>query len=214
MNISAAEFSEWVSNALARSGLSQAALAEKLGAQLRAPMDRSKINKLVLGKRGLSAEEMIAISEICGVDLPTMQKQLPPVAVVGRVGAGARVPLIDAFEKGDGLYQVVRPPQLPGRGIVAVEVEGDSMAPMYQPGHLLFFTRHSHETVLEDDIGKPCVVEDACGMAWVKMLKRGSEAGLWNLISLNPSAESVWDVDVKWAAKVVFALPAEFAEKA
>lgn len=213
MNISAAEFSEWVSNALARSGLSQAALAEKLGAQLRAPMDRSKINKLVLGKRGLSAEEMIAISEICGVDLPTMQKQQPPVAVVGRVGAGARVPLIDAFEKGDGLYQVVRPPQLPGRGIVAVEVEGDSMAPMYQPGHVLFFTRHSHESVIADDIGKPCVIEDEHGMAWVKMLKRGSAPDLWNLVSLNPDAESAWDARIKWAARVQLALPSDLVQK-
>jgi phage repressor protein C with HTH and peptisase S24 domain len=137
-----------------------------------------------------------------------------PVAVVGRVGAGAKVPLADAYEKGDGLYHVARPPQIPANGVAAVEVEGDSMAPMYQPGHVLFFRRHADDAVLEDDIGKPCIIEDAEGMAWVKLLKRGSEPGRWNLVSLNPAAESVWDAQVKWAARVLLALPAELVEVA
>ncbi len=137
----------------------------------------------------------------------------PPIAVVGRVGAGASVPLVDAFEKGDGLYHVARPPQLPTNGVVAVEVEGDSMAPMYQPGHVLFFRRVADDAVLDTDIGKPCVIEDAEHHAWVKLLKRGSAPGLWNLISLNPSAESVWDVSILWAARVLLALPADLVEK-
>lgn len=204
---------QWVNDALEQSGLSQAALAEALEARLRIPMDRSKVNKMVLGKRGLSADEMIAIAEICSVGLPGLGVKPSPVAVVGRVGAGASVPLVDAFEKGDGLYHVARPHQLPSHGIVAVEVEGDSMAPMYQPGHVLFFRRHTNDGVLDADIGKPCVIEDAQHHAWVKLLKRGSEPGLWNLVSLNPSAESSWDVTILWAARVLLALPADLVEK-
>ena len=203
----------WINDALDRSGLSQAALAEALEARLRIPMDRSKVNKMVLGKRGLSADEMIAIADICGVGLPGLGIKPAPVAVVGRVGAGASVPLVDAFEKGDGLYHVARPPQLPNNGVVAVEVEGDSMAPMYQPGHVLFFRRVADGGVLESDIGKPCIVEDAEHHAWVKLLKRGSAPGLWNLISLNPSAESAWDVSILWAARVLMALPGDLIEK-
>lgn len=203
---------QWVSDALERSGLSQAALAEALEARLRIPMDRSKVNKMVLGKRGLSADEMIAIAEICSVDLPGLGVKPNPVSVVGRVGAGASVPLVDAFEKGDGLYHVARPPQLPHNGIAAVEVEGDSMAPMYQPGHVLFFSRKTHDGVLDGDIGKPCVIEDANHHAWVKLLKRGSETGLWNLVSLNPAAESAWDVHILWAARVLLALPADLVQ--
>lgn len=139
---------------------------------------------------------------------------VPRVAVAGRVGAGARVPLVDAYEAGDGLFHVVRPPILPASGVVAVQVDGDSMAPMYQPGHVLFFTRNTHEGILDEDIGKPCVVEDENGMAWVKLVKRGSAPGLWNLISLNPSADSAWDVKIKWAARVLLALPAELVEMA
>ncbi len=46
-----------------------------------------------------------------------------PIAVAGCVGAGARVDLLDAYEKGDGMYHVARPPQLKPHGIVAVEVK-------------------------------------------------------------------------------------------
>lgn len=105
------------------------------------------------------------------------------------------------------------PPQLPARGVVAVEVDGDSMAPMYQPGHILFYQRATHEGVLTEDIGKPCVIEDADGRAWVKVLKRGSQAGLWNLVSLNPLSESVWDKAIKWDSRVRLALPAELSER-
>lgn len=175
-------------------------------------MDRSKVNKMVLGKRGLTADEMIAIADICGVPIPGTEAQARPVAVVGRVGAGAKVPLVDAFEKGDGLHHVRRPPQVPAHDVVAVEVQGDSMAPMYQPGHVLFFRRSAPDAVLDTDIGRPCVIEDEQGDAWVKLLKRGSAPGLWHLISLNPSADSAWDVRIKWAARVILALPAELAE--
>lgn len=154
---------------------------------------------------GMTIDEIIALSG------PAAHR--PAVAVAGRVGAGARVPLHDGHEKGDGIYHVVCPPQIKPSGVVAVEVEGDSMAPMYQPGHVLFFTRHTHEGIPAEDIGNPCVVEDEDGNAWVKLVKRGSAPGLWNLISLNPSAESVWDVRIKWAARVRLAMPAELVQR-
>lgn len=204
----------WLSSALERSGMTQAALADAMTERMRATIDRSKVNKMMLGKRTISAEEMLAIAEITGAPLPSSQViNRPGVAVAGRVGAGAKIPLFDGFEKGDGLYHVACPPQIAPTGVVAVEVEGDSMSPMYQPGHVLFFTRHTHEGVLEEDIGKPCVVEDEAGNAWVKLVKRGSAPGLWNLVSLNPSAESAWDVRIKWAARVRMALPADVIER-
>ncbi len=140
-----------------------------------------------------------------------------PISVAGYVGAGALVPLVDAFEKGDGLFHVAAPPQLtrngPPRGIVAVEVEGDSMAPMYQPGDILFYTRHTHEGIPDEDIGRICVVEDVAGMVWVKQIKRGVEPGLFHLISINTNSENMHNVRIKWAARVILALPAEMVER-
>lgn len=207
------ELARWVADALEASGLTQGALADAIERATRLPMDKSKVNKMVLGKRSVSAEEMLAIAKITGQPLPDRSSPTMTVAVAGRVGAGAQVPLVDAFEKGDGLFHVACPPQLSPSGVVAVEVEGDSMAPMYQPGHVLFFSRANHEGVPEEDIGQPCVIEDETGHAWVKLLKRGSAPGLWNLISLNPSAESAWDQKIKWAARVRLALPSELVEQ-
>lgn len=153
---------------------------------------------------GMSVDELIEMGSDTGPDC---------VSVVGRVGAGAKVPLQDDFAHGDGLYHVRRPALLPRSGIVAVEVTGDSMAPMYQDGHILFYRRHTAESVIDSDIGLPCIIEDEDGMAWVKLLKRGSSAGHWNLISLNPYADSVWDTKIRWAARVLLAVPADLAEK-
>lgn len=189
-------------------GLTLEELAELAG------ISRSYLNELELGAKTINANRLEQVARALEVPPESLfVASLTPISIAGRVGAGAQVPLVDAHEKGDGLYHVACPPQLSPHGIVAVEVEGDSMAPMYQPGHVLFFTRANHEGVAEEDIGLPCIIEDADGMAWVKLLKRGSAPGLFHLISLNPSADSVWDKPIKWAARVKLALPKELSQR-
>lgn len=189
-------------------GLTLESLADMAG------ISRSYLNELELGAKTINANRLDQVARALGVAATDLiLHEARPVAVAGRVGAGALVPLVDAYEKGEGLYHVSCPPQLAGQRVVAVEVEGDSMMPMYQPGHVLFFTRNSHEGVLDADVGLPCVIEDEQGNAWVKLLKRGNEPGLWNLISLNPTSESVWGRKVKWAARVVLALPADLVSR-
>lgn len=134
------------------------------------------------------------------------------ISIAGKVGAGASVPVFDAYEKGDG-PQVECPPQLSPRGVVAVEIVGDSMEPIYSAGDLLFYTREASEGVPSDAIGHRCVCEDANGMGWVKQVRAGSEPGLFNLISLNPGADNQHDVELKWAARVRMHLPAEMARR-
>ncbi|MFC0160866.1 helix-turn-helix transcriptional regulator [Mameliella alba] len=134
------------------------------------------------------------------------------ITVAGKVGAGAQVPVFDAYEKGDG-PQVAAPPGLPISGIVAVEVEGDSMEPVYSAGDLLFYSRNSHEGVPVEVIGHRCVVEDTEGMGWVKQVKAGDEPGLFHLISLNPGANTMWNVKLKWAARVRLHWPADLVRK-
>lgn len=177
-------------------------------------ISRSYLNEMELGAKNINNVRLQQVARALGVTASDLvARTVLPVSVAGRVGAGARVPLVDAYEKGDGLYHVACPPQLVGRHVVAVDVEGDSMAPMYQPGHILFFSRATPSGILDADIGCPCVVEDANGMAWVKMVRRGSTPGLWNLISLNQTSESAWDKPIKWAARVLLALPSEMVEK-
>ncbi|WP_199756631.1 S24 family peptidase [Paracoccus sulfuroxidans] len=160
-----------------------------------------------------------SVDEIIEIGLSgQITKFHPPqsISIAGRVGAGAQVPLVDHTADG-GLFQVAAPAQLLRNGTArdfgAVEVEGDSMAPMYQPGDILFFARHTHDGIPDEDIGRPCIVEDADGMAWVKQVKRGAEPGLFHLISLNPDAETRHNVRIKWAARVMMVLPAEMVER-
>lgn len=148
-----------------------------------------------------------------GIGEPPAQRAVP---VAGRVGAGAQVPLFDTTEDG-GLFQVAEPPQLRRlahlQNLGAVEVEGDSMAPMYQPGDVLFYSRATHEGIPEEAIGRPCIIEDSDGNAWVKQVKRGDEPGLFHLISLNPTSETRHNQQIKWASRVRLALPAEMVER-
>lgn len=134
------------------------------------------------------------------------------IAIAGKVGAGAKVPVFDAYLKGDG-PQVECPPGLSASGVVAVEIEGDSMEPIYSDGDLLFYTRVSHDGVPDDVVGHRCVVEDEDGMGWVKQVKAGDEPGLFHLISLNPGAHNMWNKRLKWAAAVRLHWPADLARK-
>lgn len=134
------------------------------------------------------------------------------IAVAGRVGAGAEVELVDAFGKGNGLFHVACPPQLNPHGIVAVEVEGDSMSPAYPPGTILFYSRDALGVPTEA-IGRVCVCEDISGRAWVKHIKPGLEEGTFSLISLNPHHDPQHGVRLKWAAPVKFSLPPDFVKK-
>lgn len=148
------------------------------------------------------------------LDVPTgwLIADEAPVAVVARVGAGARVAAIDDHMMGDGLYQVACPFGLNPRNVVAVEVEGESMFPAYSPGDVLFFTRQAYG-VPSEVIGTRAVCVDESGDGWVKLLKAGSEPGLFNLISLNPAADNQHDVRLKWAATVELPLSSSLVEK-
>ncbi|MBU2963354.1 helix-turn-helix domain-containing protein [Citreicella sp. C3M06] len=186
-------------------GLSQSAIRKLFENDGSSPTLRSA--RLIAAVLGMTFEEVVAQSG----DAPLNIR--PTIAIAGKVGAGAQVPVFDAYAKGDG-PQVECPPGLSPHGVVAVEVEGDSMEPMFSAGDLLFYTRDSHDGVPADVIGHRCVVEDEDGMGWVKQVKAGDEPGLFHLISLNPGANTMWNKKLKWAARVRLAWPAELARKA
>ncbi|MDW3119387.1 MAG: S24 family peptidase [Roseovarius pacificus] len=134
------------------------------------------------------------------------------VTIAGKVGAGAQVPVFDAYEKGGG-PQVEVPPGLPSAGIVAVEIEGDSMEPVYSAGDILFYTRDTHEGVPVEAIGKRCVCEDLDGHGWVKIIREGREECAFDLHSFNDASPPMYGVQLKWAAPVRLHWPADLVKK-
>ncbi|WP_406720412.1 LexA family transcriptional regulator [Thioclava litoralis] len=135
-------------------------------------------------------------------------------AIPGKVGAGAPVHLTDDHAKGGGLYEVITPPQLIGKHAVAVEVEGDSMEPVYSEGDLLFYIRETHEGVPIEAINRKVIAQTADGKVWVKLLKHGSTAGKFNLLSINPTGDNMHDVNLTWASPVLMHLPADLVTRA
>ena len=124
------------------------------------------------------------------------------VPVMGKIGAGGKVLFALDVEEAD-LPSVPRPPLVVGR-LMALEVSGSSMLPKYESGDIIYVQRE-HEGVLPGYIGKYCAVRTGDGGTYLKILAAGSEAGKYTLRSLN--AEDMIDVDVQWAAPVLFVMP-------
>lgn len=195
---------EWLRSQMDQRKLTQRDLAAVVG------MTEQMFTNVMAGRRRFKSSEVDAIRRSFGYRLP--EDPSPSIAVAGCVGAGAMVDLVDAYEKGDGLYHVVCPPQLSPRGIVAVEVEGASMLPLYAPGTVLFYSRDA-VGVPTEAIGRVCVCEDESGKAWVKVIKTGSVEGTFSLISVGPEAENMHGIRLKWAASVRFHLAPEMVER-
>jgi len=199
------------------------AALDKSGRSLRevaiaADVSYEQLKKFKQGKsEKTNAEDAAALAAVLGYTIESLiglngNSSQKAIAVAGRVGAGAKVELVDAYAKGDGLYRVAIPDGLSPRGLVAVEVEGDSMAPIYQPGTVLFYSREA-VGVPSEAVGRICVCEDQSGQAWVKVVRVGREEGTFSLISLNPEAENMHGLRLTWAAPVKFNLPPEYVQR-
>lgn len=186
-------------------GLSDSAIRKMMTAGVKTPK-RENAEKIA-SEIGMTVEEVISLAE--GTEAPKRDA----IAVPGYVGAGAEVYLSDPYPKGEGMYKVACPPQLSPHGIVAVEVRGESMEPVFSEGDLLFYTRNGDHGVPSEAIGRKCVAETEDGKVWVKQLKVGTAPGLFNLLSINPAATNMLDVRVKWAAPVRLHLPKEFVKR-
>lgn len=190
-------------------GWTQDVLAEKSGISRPyiAAIESSKMRK------SPSIETLTAFARALNVRVGDLFDDARPVSIVGKVGAGARVPLFDATLEGGGLYQVACPSELSNEGnVVGVEIEGDSVLPIYHEGDILFYSRDAYGVPTEA-VGRICICEDEKGEAWVKYLRSGSEPSRFHLISLNPLAENMFDVILKWASPVKLHRPHRFAEK-
>lgn len=197
---------------MAAKGERPAPLSTRAGLGISAVRDlfRKDVSPKLATARALALELGMTVEEVIAAGELGQLARVEEVPIVGRVGAGAQVPLVDAYQKGDAHFWVATPPQLRPRrkDLLAVQVEGDSMVPVYEPGDLLFFWRDA-DGVRATDVNHACIVADAEDRAWVKQVRLGSEPGLYHLISLNPQAQTIFDQPVRWATRVRFALPAE-----
>jgi phage repressor protein C with HTH and peptisase S24 domain len=135
---------------------------------------------------------------------------LPRVPIVGKIGAGGTVVFValQDDEQLDPEDSVLRPPGVAGK-LVALIVDGSSMFPKYRDGDIIYIQR-DHNGVLESDLGDDCAVRLKSGETYVKQLVLGSQPGRFTLRSLN--APDMENVEVEWATRVLFIMPARSRE--
>lgn len=186
---------QWVEAALLHSNnMSQTELARLLKQRLRAEYDRSIVNKMVLGKRKVSSEEMLAIEEITGHPAPAAARAAPAVEKPGK--RMTLVPKIDFVTAGKlknptSQIPVEDVPLLAyadlGRGeYFALTVEGDSMDRVSPEGSTIIVNKSDRQLVN----GK-CYVFSHRGETTFKMWQAGENPHLAPF-STNPANKPIF----------------------
>lgn len=172
----------------------QGKTAEWLSEQL--DMNPSQVSRFITGVRRTNTDFLQKTADALGVSVAELfaTKEIP---IVAYVGAGDEFEFIDDHAKGGGLDTVEVPPGVSPRSI-AVMIRGESMYPAYYDGDILFYdqTRPDIDTFLN----RQCVCRLADGRTLVKTPTRGSQNGLYTLISFN--APPIVDVPLEWCAKI------------
>lgn len=133
--------------------------------------------------------------------------QAMEVPVMGYIGAGAEV--MPEFEQvpPDGLKQVTIPFALPDE-MIAFEVDGDSMWPVFKQGHIIVVYREQRKP-LDAFFGLEAAVRTTDGRRFIKTITRGA-SGV-TLTSWN--AAPIEDVHLEWIGEIFASLPPAAAKK-
>ena len=120
------------------------------------------------------------------------------VRIVGAVSAGENWVPID--DQGSEYAELA----VGGGGEpVGLLVRGDSMRPVYRPGDVIIGSKvlqQSFQRLLSLD----CIVLTKRGERYVKFLAKGSMRHRFNLRSYNPAYPDIENVEVEWAAPIVW----------
>lgn len=140
------------------------------------------------------------ISFLLGED--AVQEEVDAVVpVMGYLGAGSEIE--PEFEQipHDGLDQIIIPFPLPAE-MIAFEVRGISMLPVYKDGHIVVVYREQKRPI-EAFYGQEVAVRTSDGRRFIKTLMRGAHGV--NLMSFN--APLIEDVEVEWIGEIFAILP-------
>src|SRR5690606_30257856 len=127
--------------------------------------------------------------------------QVPTVPLIGVAQAGAGGFFDDAgFPAGQG-WDLIELPATAGEGSYALQVQGDSMLPLYRHGDMLVV--QPNETVRKGD---RVVVKTISGEVMAKVLDKRTATAV-DLVSLNPDHPNrrLAASEVEWLARIVWA---------
>lgn len=171
----------------------------------RAGLSLGGYRKLEYGERQLKVaqlrkfSELFEVSEQAIIDGTATPERARTIPVKGRVGAGAQVEAVD-----NGDMDEVEAPADANPRTVAVIVEGESGFPAYEPGTLIFYSKHLPPSEM---VNRRAVVQLADGRIFLKILRAGSKPGHWTLQSVNQLYPDMVDELVDWAAPIEWIKP-------
>ena len=172
------------------------------------------ISQLENGKQGFTDSTLYALATALGTSPGELLSRAPPsvdggvpmsvVPLMGYVGAGAEVEPDFEQVPDDGLEQVAVPLELPA-DMIAFQVKGDSMLPMFDDGMVIIVFREQRRAT-ETFFGQRAIVRTVDGRRYIKTLMRG-DGGSVNLLSWN--ARPIEHVEVAWIGEIFTFFPAE-----
>lgn len=124
------------------------------------------------------------------------------VPVMGFLGAGAEVEPDFEQVPPEGLFDITVPFDLPGE-LIAFEVRGDSMRPVYRNGHIIIVYREQRRP-LEYFYGQEAAVRTSDGRRFIKTIMRGVEDTV-TLSSWN--ADPIEGQRLDWIGEIFATLP-------
>jgi hypothetical protein len=166
---------------------------------LKAGQGATFVRDIVYRERSPSVDKFAAVCEAIGVT--------PMWMIYGDEAPHITVPVVGIVAAGEGWLGTdnakFEPLEFAIRGddLIGIEVRGDSMSPVYRDGDTLLCSRHFGRHV-DNLVGLDCAVLTDDGRGYLKILKRGSKPGRYNLKSYNPHIDDIENVQVDWAAPV------------
>jgi phage repressor protein C with HTH and peptisase S24 domain len=139
-------------------------------------------------RRGVTTETLMALAPVLKTSAAWLLEGVGEqasgnlVRVVGQVGAGAEIqPKLEQVPP-EGLYMIEVPFPVPADAI-ALEVEGDSMWPRYDPGDIIVCWRQTDN--IQEVVGWEAAVTTADGKSYLKRVQQGAAARGFDLESHN-----------------------------
>ena len=151
----------------------------------------------VLAATGASLDEFMRL-----VEPDAASDRRPSVPLIGMAQAGAgRVFSDDGMPTGGPGWEEIEFPDLTGERGFALEVQGDSMRPLYRHGDVVIVSKTAAVRK-----GDRIVVRTLAGEVLAKELKRKNAKGL-ELASLNPEHPDrlIPTAEIDWVARIVWA---------
>ncbi|WP_168173833.1 helix-turn-helix transcriptional regulator [Thioclava sp. DLFJ5-1] len=180
-------------------------------------LSRGYISQLETGKRLPGPKTLTQLSEIFGVEpsdmLLSREATTTSIPIEGVVGALHQGDQVNYDFKSKPLREMIaRPDVLEGKNVEALSVFGSHFAPYYEDCGILFYGAKKRLNP-EGFLGRICVLGDASGKTWVKIVRLGETPKTFHLISLNPGAVPMFDVQLNWCAPVMLYLPPDLARR-